>query len=269
VSVNPETPNERYRIAALAKGLQVLRSLADADRTLTLSELARTTDIPTATLFRIVTTLEQDGYLERDEASGYRPAVTLLRLGFASLRASGLVGAATKAVKDLSASTGETANLGVLQGDRVLYLIRIRNTDLVTAHLEVGSTLPAASTSIGKALLASLTPDQLRRTIDQESFTGASGPNAVRSLDELERRLAVVRRCGISIQDEEVASGLRSIAAPVYDTDHRVVAGVNIAVSASRHSVADLKSKLSGPLLEASRNISMLLGAKPADLNSS
>jgi IclR family transcriptional regulator, pca regulon regulatory protein len=259
--------SDRYRVAALAKGLQVLRQIADLDRSVRLTELAALTDIPTATLFRIVATLEHEGYLYRDEDSGYRPAIAVLRLGFAGLRASGIVGAATAPIKALSSVLGETVNLGVLHGDRVLYLIRVRNRDLVTAHIEVGSSLPAASTSIGKLLLAALPPGRVRQVVTQNSLDDAHGPNAARTLEELERRLAAIRAAGSAIQDEEVASGLRSVAAPVYDANYGVVAGINIAVSAGRYSTEELESKLRPELLRTAQEISANLGARPAELN--
>ena len=65
-----------------------------------------------------------------------------------------LVEVATPRLQRLAAATGETVNLAVLTGDRVLYLVRLRNSDLVTANIQVGSTLPAVHTSIGKLLLA-------------------------------------------------------------------------------------------------------------------
>ncbi|WP_455430618.1 IclR family transcriptional regulator domain-containing protein [Paractinoplanes durhamensis] len=58
----------------------------------------------------------------------------------------------------LATETGETVNLAVLTGDKVLYLVRLRNSDLVTANIQVGSTLPAVHTSIGKLLLSFLSP---------------------------------------------------------------------------------------------------------------
>ena len=157
-------------------------------------------------------------------------------------------------------------NLGVLHGDRILYLIRVRNRDLVTAHLEVGSSLPATSTSIGKMILSSLSPAQLREALSEKSFTQGYGPNAAHSIEDLEEHLDAVRKDGTAIQDEEVASGLRSIAAPIYDADHEIVAGINVAVSANRYSVTELRSQFRPSLLLTAREISTRLGARVAEL---
>ncbi len=148
----------------------------------------------------------------------------------------------------LAESTGETVNLGVLVGDRVLYLARLRNSDLVTANIQVGSTLPAAYTSMGKLLLAFLSDDELARTLANHDFTADAGPNAVHSLDELRDRLAAIvhrgtrcrtkrsrwvsARCRCRLRAQPAARG-----------------AINIAVAASRHDLASLR----GPLLEAIR----------------
>jgi len=104
-----------------------------------------------------------------------------------------LVELATPRLQELANSTGETVNLAVLTGDQVLYLVRLRNSDLVTANIRVGSLLPAVHTSIGKLLLAYLDDADLEKAITAQSFTGTAGPNAKRSVDELRPELAAIR----------------------------------------------------------------------------
>ncbi len=224
-----------------------------------MADLVADTDIPSATLFRIVATLELEGYLTRTDSGLFRPALSNLELGFASLRASGLVGVAGDAVSELSRRTGETANLGVLQRDRVLYLVRVRNTDLVTAHITVGSTLPATSTSMGKLLLAQLTDPELEELLDANSFA-TNGPNAVTGLAALMPQLNLIRERGWALQNEEVARGLRSVAAPVRDASGDVVAAVNVAVPAADHSIEWVTTDLLTEVLRTAGRISSLLG---------
>ena len=110
-------------------------------------------------------TLTAEGYLDHLPNGDYRPGVRTLTLGTAALRSLDLVGIATPKLQRLGEATGETVNLAVLTGDRVLYLVRLRNSDLVTANIQVGSTLPAVTTSIGKLLLAHLDEADLRARI--------------------------------------------------------------------------------------------------------
>src|SRR3954469_5929567 len=193
-SAGPDKPE--YRVEALAKGLRLL-SLFDEQRpTWRVSDLAAATGLPMPTVYRVVMTLAAEGYLDHLPNGEYRPGVRTLTLGTAALRSLDLVGVATPKLQQLAERTGETVNLAVLTGDRVLYLVRLRNSDLVTANIQVGSTLPAVHTSIGKLLLAHLDDAELRERITEASFPAQHGPNAKVSLDELRHELAQIRAQG-------------------------------------------------------------------------
>ncbi|MFC0681529.1 IclR family transcriptional regulator [Lysobacter korlensis] len=262
-SANPtDAQRSQYRIEALAKGLQVLRLFDETTTSLRLRDVSDRTGIPMPTAFRIAATLEEAGFLERSDDGQLHPGVAVLTLGSAALRGSGLVQSAERPLRTLAQITGETVNLGVLQDDRVLYLARIRNADLVTANIQVGSSLPAVFTSMGKVLLAYLSPDELTRRIGADAFRPGHGPNAVGNREELNRQLATIRQQGYAIQDQELAAGLRSVSVPVFGAGSAPVAAINIAVSTSRHDVDSLR----GPLLERVRataaEISMRLRAQ-------
>jgi IclR family pca regulon transcriptional regulator len=137
----------------------------------------------------------------------------------------------------------------------VIYLIRLRNTDLVTANLQVGSRLPAVSTSMGKALLAGRDVAELRRILTKESFEFRGGKNAIRSIPALVPELSKIARRGYALQDEEVADGLRSIAVPITNRRGVTVAAVNVAVSATRHAVTDLVREYLDPLRAVAASI--------------
>jgi IclR family pca regulon transcriptional regulator len=248
-----------YRVEALAKGLRLL-SLFDEQRpTWRVTDLASESGLPMPTVYRVVQTLTAEGYLDHLPNGDYRPGVKTLTLGTAALRSLDLVALATPKLQRLGEATGETVNLAVLREDRVLYLVRLRNSDLVTANIQVGSTLPAVTTSIGKLLLAHLDDADLRSRITNESFSTQHGPNAKVSLEELQEEFEQIRTTGWSLQDEELAYGLRSIAAPVTGGDGGVVAGVNLAVQARDWSTQRIVRELRPALLDTCGEISSLL----------
>jgi len=206
----------------------------------------------------VVMTLTAEGYLDHLPGGEYRPGVRTLTLGTAALRSLDLVALATPKLQRLGQTTGETVNLAVLTGDRVLYLVRLRNSDLVTANIQVGSTLPAVHTSIGKLLLAYLDEADLHARITEASFPEQHGPNAKVSLDELGQELAQIREQGWAMQDEELAHGLRSVAGPITGAGGRVVAGVNLAVQARDWSSQRIVRELKPVVLAACAEISQL-----------
>ena len=248
-----------YRVEALAKGLRLL-SLFDEQRpTWRVTDMATAAGLPVPTVYRVVMTLTAEGYLDHLPNGDYRPGVKTLTLGTAALRSLDLVALARPKLEQLGETTRETVNLAVLTGDRVLYLVRLRNSDLVTANIQVGSTLPAVTTSIGKLLLAYLSDAELAERITPQSFAAQHGPNAKVSLDELREELAKIREQGWAMQDEELAYGLRSVAGPIVGSDGRVVAGVNLAVQARDWSNQRIVRELRPAVLETCEEISALL----------
>jgi len=253
----PERPG--YRVEALAKGLRILSLFDEQHPSWRVSDLATVTGLPMPTVYRVVMTLASEGYLDHLPTGDYRPGVRTLMLGTAALRSLDFVGIATPKLRDLGQRTGETVNLAVLNGDRVLYLVRLRNSDLVTANIQVGSTLPAVHTSIGKLLLAHLSETDLEARITDASFSANSGPNAKVSLVELRTELGSIRDQGWAMQDEELAYGLRSVAGPVTGPDGRVLAGVNLAVQARDWSTQRIIRELKPAVLATCAEISGLL----------
>jgi IclR family pca regulon transcriptional regulator len=254
---SPERPE--YRVEALAKGLRILSLFDEKRPSWRVSDLAIAAGMPMPTVYRVVMTLASEGYLDHLPNGYYRPGVRTLTLGTAALRSLDLVAIATPKLQDLGERTGETVNLAVLNGDRILYLVRLRNSDLVTANIQVGSTLPAVHTSIGKLLLAYLDEGDLRARITDTSFAANSGPNAKVSLAELNGELRTIRDQGWSMQDEELAYGLRSVAAPITSPDGRVLAGVNLAVQAQDWSSQRIIRELRPAVLATCAEISALL----------
>jgi IclR family pca regulon transcriptional regulator len=248
-----------YRVEALAKGLRLLSLFTEQRPTWRVTDLAEAAGLPMPTAYRVVQTLTSEGYLDHLPGGDYRPGVRVLTLGSAALRSLDLVELATPRLQRLAAQTGETVNLAVLTGDRVLYLVRLRNSDLVTANIQVGSTLPAVHTSIGKLLLADLEPEALAEQVTESSFPAQHGPNAKVSLDELREELARIREQGWAVQDEELAYGLRSVAGPITGPGGRVIAGVNLAVQARDWSAQRIVRELKPVVLATCAEISQLV----------
>ncbi len=258
----PAVRPRSYTVDSLAKGLRILALFSERRPQLRLTEIAGALGLPMPTAFRLVATLEGEGYLERLPDGAVRPSAAVLTLGFAALRGLDLVQSSALILRELAERTRQTVNLGVLARDQVVYVARLQSdVSLVTANITVGSTLPAFCTSLGKALLAFAPEADVEARLGPASFAGTWGPNAVRSLDALRPMLAAVRAAGYAVQDEEVAGGLRSIAGPVRGDDGRVIAAVNIAVPAMAFSVDDLRDQLRDPLLAACAQISRRMGA--------
>ncbi len=262
IAANPLTrpSGVRYFNEALARGLSVLLQFNERDQWLSLSEIARQTKMNRVTALRIASTLKAFGFLDRsDTTRKYRPGLAVLTLGYAALRSFGTRDLALPFLERLAKLTNETVNMGVLIGPEVLYLERLKRSELITADLQVGSLLPAYTTSIGKVLLADLSATDL-----DEMLMGMKlekrGPNTITNKARLKTALAEIRRQGYSVQNEETAAGLRSVAAAIRDDQGRAIAGINIAVPAARVTLAELLDRLLPEVLATAGSISRAAG---------
>jgi IclR family pca regulon transcriptional regulator len=248
-------------VEALAKGLRLLSYFTAERPALRVKDLVALSGIPMPTTFRLVATLEEEGYLERTLDGMVRPGTGVLALGFAAMQGLDLVQMSESTLRELAAATGETVNLGVLYGDQVLFVFRIPRRDtLIAANIRVGSTVPAVFSSIGKTILAYLSDEELGERISADSFRGRWGPQAVRTLEALQAQLETARQSGYLVQRDEAIPGLSSIAAPVWQADGAVSAAINVAVPSDEYTDEQLVDSFLGSVLAASREISRRMG---------
>jgi IclR family pca regulon transcriptional regulator len=240
-------------VQSLDRGLAVIRAFGpDRDR-LSLSEVARATGLTRAATRRFLLTLVKLGYVRNDGREfSLRPRV--LELGYAYLSGLALPEIAAPHLEELVARVRESSSISVLDGQHIVYVARVPTKRIMTVAISVGTRFPAYAASMGRVLLAGLTDEDLERHLaeaDLESFT-------TRTVTDPERLREIVRetgRVGYSIVDQELEEGLRAIAAPIHGSGGSVTAAINLAVHASRVSMAAMRSELLPALLETAHRI--------------
>ncbi len=250
---------------SLVRGLAILSSFSRARPLIGVSELARELGLTRSTAHRYVATLLRLGYLRQDAATRkYRLGPRVLDLGLAALESMELRELATPALRRLCAGTGYTTNLAILDGVDVVHIERIRSPTQrhVDLDVRVGSRLPAYCTSLGKVLLAFLPEPERTRTLERVSYRRL-GPNTLTDRAALEAELERVRRADLAVNNEELAPGLRSIAAPVRNRTGEVVAAVNLAAHHSLGSLDELVARLAPAVRQAALEISSEIGYRP------
>ena len=253
---------EQNTIKSLDRALGVLQELARGDGA-TLTGLSEACGEAPATVYRILTTMAARGVVEADEASQtWRVGAGAFRIGSAFLRRTSLVERARPVLRRLMEETGETANLGVISGDAVLFVSQVETRAPIRAFLPPGTASPLHASGVGKAMLASLAPERRRRLL-----AGAALPRfTARTITEpnaLEAELALTARRGYAVDDEERSEDMRCIAARVLDGQGETVAGVSVSGPVSRVR-EDRIQALSVPVREAAAQLSRALGAGDA-----
>jgi IclR family pca regulon transcriptional regulator len=253
--------DSRYFIEALGRGLQILEAFTAESPDLSLTDIASAVGLDKSTVFRFAYTLEALGYLVRDpDTKRYRPGLKVMRLGFTALNSMGLRQIALPYLKALSAESGETTNMTVRDGAEIVYVARNKTQQIVSINLNLGSRLPVYCTSMGKAQLIDLSPEELRHLLGEEPYP-MLGPKTITTLDTLLAELEKTRRRGYAINDEELAAGLRSVAAPIRDADRQIVAAINISVPGARVSRQELETVLAPMVKRTADQICLALGA--------
>ena len=212
-----------------------------------------------ATVYRILVTLEGRGLVEFDhDEQVWHIGPRAFVIGSRFLRRTSLVDRARPVMRKLMEATGETANLGVEKEGSVLFLSQVETHASIRAFFPPGTLSPMHASGIGKALLAHMDEDRLDRFLNRvalQAFTDQSitGPEA------LKENLEIVRVQGYSVDNEEKNSGMRCIAAPVFDINQEAVAGISVSGPTSRVSEAEIE-RLSRPVMEAAHQLTLAIG---------
>ena len=241
-------------IEALARGLDVLRVFQPGRPYLTLSEVAAAAELARPTARRILITLEQLGYVRSDE-SGFALTPRVLELGMAYIGSRNLWDLAEPHLRRLVAQTGESCSLAQLDGCDIVYVARVAVPKLVTLAVTIGTRFPAAQTSLGKVLLGALPHTELDRVLAEPSRSGIM-PRWQPDRAELEESLREIRAKGWAVTDQDLALGIRSVAAPIRNGSGRTVAAVNVNAHAAETTVEHLVEHHLPLLLNAASAIS-------------
>jgi PcaR/PcaU/PobR family beta-ketoadipate pathway transcriptional regulator len=250
----------KYTIDTLLRALKILSLFSHETPSLTLTEIVEATGINKTTVFRIVNTFEDTGFLVRNaETKRYQPGVKVLQLGFTAISSLDLRQVARPYLEGLSQEVGETVSLSVLDGMEVIYIDRVRNRQIVGVVLGLGSRLPAHCASMGKAMLAYLPSEELNRRLSETSLVPCTHKSLV-GREAFQAELERVRQQGYAINDEELEIGLRAVAAPIWNDQNQVVAAANITGSAAMISQERLVNELAPAVRSTTLQISQALG---------
>ncbi len=253
-STTSQNGDRRHSLQTLERGLAVIQAFSRERPALTLSEVAHYTGITRASARRILLTLQELGHV-RSDGRIFSPTPRLLSLGWAYLSSLNLSEMAGMLMEELSDKTNEACSAATLDLPDVVYVARVPTKRMLSINLDIGSRVPATHSSMGRVLLADLTPAQVESFIRSRRIV----PYTEHSLTEPDEIIAEVesaREQGWAIVDQELEIGLRSIAAPVRRADGRVIAAINLSAVASRATVKDLRTRMLPHLLETADAIS-------------
>lgn len=225
----------------VGKALDVLDMVAAAGRPVRFSDLLAGSPYPKATLYRFLQTLTHQGMLGYDQdRQTYALGVRLVRLAHAAWTQSSLAPLARPFVDALSVAVGETIHLAQLDLGQVLYVDKRNAARPVEMFSQAGKVGPAYCTGVGKAMLAFLPEDALRRAMDRQSFHRFT-PTTLDTPERLMADLAAIRARGYSLDREEHEPGIICIALPILTRTGRVIGALSVTSTTARSTLAALE----------------------------
>jgi IclR family acetate operon transcriptional repressor len=258
------TRKEVPPIRALERGLQVLEVLGSRGSA-SLSDIARATELSCSTIFRILETLRQRGYVEQDESAGlYQIGFKAVQLGAAYSAASPLPQASHPVMNELVEKINETANLAVLDGNEAVYIHQVEAQHSIRMFTQLGARAPLHCTGVGKILIAWQHEDQLERLLGGRRYQAFTS-KTITSLKDILVELDQVREQGFAIDDEEREPGVRCVTAPVHDKHSAVVAALSVSAPTTRFPKKQLPL-WSREVVAAANRVSSRLGYVPRNV---
>jgi len=248
----PRTGTGPDFIEALARGLEVIAAFEPGREAMSLSDVAAATGLARPTARRILLTLAELGYVRADGAR-YTLTPRVLELGAAYVASQGLWEVARPHLQELSAQTQESCSIAQLDGSDIVYVARVAVPKIVGLSVQIGTRFPALQTSLGKVLLAELGRDELTAVLAQETRSGLT-PLWRPTAKERDAELRQVHARGWALTDQQLAPGIRSVAAPIRDGE-RVIAAVNVNTHAAETSLEQLTEHHLPLLLRAAGEI--------------
>lgn len=216
-------------VPALRRGLALLGALAGHAGPVSAAALARDLGLPRSTTYQLLAELVSAGFVVHLPAERrYGLGIAAFELGSAYLRHDPLERLAGPILRRLVDQVGHTAQLGVLHGNELLYLIKERPARPQTLVTDVGVRLPAHLTASGRAVLAHLPAVQVRALFPAASAFVSRTERGPRGLAELRRTLSAHRRLGWAVEDGHVTAGFASVGCPVFDHGGRPMAAISV-----------------------------------------
>jgi IclR family KDG regulon transcriptional repressor len=234
---------QRSGVQSIGRGFAILEQVAQHREGIGLAELSKLVGLHNSTTFHLAKTMVSLGYLRQEKDSKrYRIGRPLFALAASALDEIEMVNVATPIMEELSRDTGESSHFAVRMGDAVVVIARTSGPGAFQLTDRVGVVRPAHCTALGKIILASLRPDQLKRFLERVELK----PSTKKSITEpavLLREIVEIRRNAVAVDDGEFNPEVRCVAVPVYNFTGDVVGALGISGPVWRMSDQVLHSR--------------------------
>jgi DNA-binding IclR family transcriptional regulator len=246
-------------VPALERGLAILELVAKSRNGLTFSQVSRRLAFPKSSIHCLLVSFERLGYLQRLESSGrFVAGLNLVRIATVASHGITLRQKAGPLLSELAQRTGLTVHMAVLENNEALLIAKVEQSGTTPVATWVGKRIDYHCTSLGKALIAWMSDEEIRRLV-RERHMLRHNENTISTLAGLKADLTRTCRAGYAVDNEEEEIGIRCVGAPVLGASGRVEAAVSISGTVDEIRMEDLP-RMGGLVQEAAFEMSRRLG---------
>lgn len=218
-----------YWVPILGSSIKILETLSDAQSELTLHQISTLAKVGKTSAFRILYTLQRAGYVERDPSAGnYRLGLKVLELARGLRSQATLAAVARPYLLDLRDAFGETANLAILNEDKIVYAEIVESRNIFRMTAAIGSWVPWHSTALGKSIAAFLPRSKVKALLKHHSFERFT-PYTITSRRGFMQALRKARETGYSLDEEETELGALCIGVPILNGDGIAIGAISVS----------------------------------------
>ena len=254
-------PQPTGQVQSLTRGLKLLEWIAESHGSVALTELAQQAGLPNSTTHRLLTTMQQLGFVRQiGDLGHWTIGAHAFVVGSSFLQSRNLLAIVHPMLRKLMEDSGETVNLAVLDHSdhQAIIIDQVQCTQLMRMSAPIGGKLPMHASGAGKVFLANLSDDQVATLLHRKGLHSYT-PATLTSPLHLKEDLAQTRKRGYSFDDEEHALGLRCVAACIYDEHREAFAAISISGPVSRIT-DDRVTELGALVIKAAKEITQAYG---------
>jgi len=216
-------------VQSVERAIIIIEALAKSRQEMSLTELSNEIGRPKSTVHGLVSTLRDYHYVDQSSITGkYKLGIHLFELGNIVGRSWDISSIAKPHMQKMSQILGETIQLATKSNGEVLYLDKIDTNKMLHIVSEIGGRLPMHCSGLGKVLLAYSTKSEVQKIINQKGMH----PRTLKTIvtrEELEKELQRIRKAGYAVDDQEIMDGLRCVAAPIFDSNDKVLYAISVS----------------------------------------
>lgn len=249
----------KYHIPILEKGMQVIELIAQNEKGLTVQSLVNSLNHSKTSIYRIVCSLEEMGYLRKNqETNSFSITKKLFKIGLSSLGTTTIIEHAYDPMRRLRDELRETVVLGTLMGTKIVILEQVIGSHHFSFILKPGMGVCLHASAPGKAMMANISEqerDEILSKIEYTSYT----ENTITNTDDYIQELTKVKNCGYGLDMGEELTGVRCIGAPIFNQAGKVAAAIWITGPAERLSNEAIRD-YSNTVISCANEISEKMG---------